>query len=92
METGPPKTAFYTNLAEALGKLDRAGEAVVVVKKAIDLDPFNSVLQRTLIVRLIQLKDYASAEAAMESYVERFPQDSFMREMLARARMAGQPK
>jgi hypothetical protein len=92
LETGPPKTALSTDLAEALVKLDRAGEAVPVLRKAIDLDPFNSVLQRTLIVRLIQLKDYESAEAAMESYVERFPHDSFMRQMLARARSAGQPK
>jgi hypothetical protein len=92
VETGPAKTVFYTDLAEALVKLDRAGESVPVLRKAIDLDPFNSVLQRTLIVRLIQLKDYKSAEAAMESYVERFPHDSFMRQMLARARSAGQPQ
>jgi len=83
---------FYTDLAEALVKLDRSGESVPVLRKAIDLDPFNSVLQRTLIVRLIQLQDYKSAEAAMESYVERFPHDSFMRQMLARARSAGQPQ
>jgi len=90
--TGPAKSVFYTDLAEALVKLDRTGESVPVLRKAIDLDPFNSVLQRTLIVRLIQLKDYKSAEAAMESYVERFPHDSFMRQMLARARSAGQPQ
>jgi hypothetical protein len=92
LQTGPPKTVFYVDLAEALVKLDRAGEAIPVLRRAIDLDPFNSVLQRTLIVRLIQLKDYKSAESAMESYVERFPHDSFMRQMLARARSAGQPK
>jgi len=92
LDAVPPKTVFYTDLAEALVKLGRDAEAVPVLRKAIDLDPFNSVLQRTLIVRLIQLKDYKSAEAAMESYVERFPQDSFMRQMLARARTAGQPK
>ncbi len=92
IETGPAKTVSYTDLAEALVKLDRPGESVPVLRKAMALDPFNSVLQRTLIVRLIQLKDYKSAEAAMESYVERFPHDSFMRQMLARARAAGQPQ
>lgn len=92
LETGPPKTVLYTELAGALVKLDRSAEAEVVLRKAIALDPFNSELQRTLIVRLIELKEYTSARTALESYVERFPEDSFMRQMLARARAAGQPK
>ena len=92
LETGPPKTFLFTELATALVKLDRSAEAEVVLRKAIALDPFNSELQRTLIVRLIELKEYASARTALENYVERFPEDSFMRQMLARAPGAGQPK
>ena len=92
LDAGPAKTVLYTELADALVKLDRSAEAAVVLGKAINLDPFNSVLQRTLIVRLIELKEYASAETALENYVERFPEDSFMRQMLARARTAEQPK
>ncbi len=92
LETGPPKTVLYTELADALVKLDRSAEAAVVLRKAIGLDPFNSALQRTLIVRLIELKEYASARTALESYVERFPEDSFMRQMLARAQAAGPAK
>jgi len=38
------------------------------------------------------IKHFGSARTALESYVERFPEDSFMRQMLARARAAGQPK
>jgi hypothetical protein len=91
LETGPPKTILYTELADVLVKLDRSAEAAVVLRKAIALDPFNSALQKTLIVRLIELKEYASARTALESYVERFPEDSFMRQMLARAQ-SGQPK
>jgi hypothetical protein len=92
LETGPPKTFLYTELATALVKLDRSAEAEVVLRKAIALDSFNSELQRALIVRLIELKEYASARTALENYVERFPEDSFMRQMLARAPGAGQPK
>ena len=92
LETGPPKTFLYTELASALVKMDRPGEAAVVLRKAIALDPFNSELQRMLIVRLIELKEYASARTALENYVERFPEDSFMRHMLARARAAGPAK
>ena len=92
LETGPPKTFLYTELANALVKLDRPAEAAVVLRKAIALDPFNSEVQRMLIVRLIDLKEYASARTALENYVERFPEDSFMRQMLARARAAGPAK
>ena len=85
LEAGPPKTVLYTELADALVKLDRSAEAAVVLRKAIGLDPFNSAVQKTLIVRLIELKEFASARTALESYVARFPEDSFMRQMLARA-------
>jgi len=55
------------------------------LEKAIELDPFNSTLQRTRVLRLIEVKRYADAMAAMQDYLERFPEDSFMRQMLARA-------
>jgi hypothetical protein len=91
LRTGPPKTVLYTALAEALLKLDRSSEALVELRHATELDPFNSLIQRTLILRLIQSKRYADAQAAMERYVDRFPEDSFMRDMLARARSMEKP-
>jgi Tetratricopeptide repeat len=92
LDAGPPKTVLYTDLADALVKMGRTREAVAVLRKATDLDPFNSVVQRTLIVHLIELKEYVDAQTALENYVARFPEDSFMRQMLARARAAGLPK
>jgi len=80
---------LYTDLAEALVKLDRKSEAVVVLQKASELDPFNATLRKTLILQLIQTKDYVNAKTEMEDYVKRFPQDAFMRQMLARAQGAG---
>jgi hypothetical protein len=74
------------DLAEALTHLDRKNEAVTWLDKSIQLDPFNPFTQRTLIVRLIELKQYARARAALEHYVAVFPQDTFMRQMLAKAR------
>jgi len=88
LQTGPSKTVLYTELADALVKLDRSAEAAAVLRKAIALDPFNPSVQKTLIVRLIELKEFSGARTALESYVERFPEDSFMRQMLARARAA----
>src|SRR6266436_2277498 len=92
LETGPSRTVLYTELADALVKLDRPAEAAVVLRKAITLDPFNSAVQKTLIAQLIQVKDYANSKMEMEDYVQRFPADSFMRQMLARAQAAGRPQ
>jgi len=89
---GVQKTIVYTDLAQALLKLDRTSEAVEVLQKAADLDPFNAVLRKQLIVELIQVKDYASALSQMEDYVKLFPADSFMQEMLRRAQASGPPK
>jgi len=92
LDTGTPKTILYTDLADALIKLGRNLEAVVAWQKASELDPFNAALRKTLIVQLIQAKDYAKAKMEMEDYVKRFPEDSFMRQMLARAQAAERPR
>ena len=92
IKEGTGQTVLYTDLADALVKLDRAGEAVQVLKQAADRDPFNAELRKRLIVQLIQVKDYPNAQAQMEDYVQRFPADSFMRQLLARVQSMGQPK
>ena len=89
---GATKTILYTDLAEALLKLGRTNEALAALQKATELDPFNAALRKQLIVQLIQDKDYANARKQMEDYVERFPADSFMREMERRAETIGKPK
>jgi len=38
-----------------------------------------------LVIRLIEAKQYPKAHEALEHYLEIFPQDDFMRKMLARA-------
>jgi hypothetical protein len=86
VELAPPQATTCADLADALTHLDRLKEAVAWLDKSIQLDPFNPFTQRTLIARLIDLKQYARARAAMEHYVEVFPQDTFMRQMLERAR------
>ena len=59
--------------------------STATLKKAIELDPFNPVTRKMLVVRLIDTKQYARAHQALEQYLEIFPQDDFMRQMLARA-------
>ena len=89
---GVEKTILYTDLAEALLKMDRTNEAITALQKATERDPFNAALRKQFIVQLIQVKDYANARKQIEDYVERFPADSFMRDMERRAKAIGKAK
>ena len=85
LQSGPPVATTYADLADALAHLGQMDEALSLIEKAIDLDPFNPVTRKMLVVRLIDTKQFAKAHQALEQYLEVFPQDDFMRQMLARA-------
>jgi hypothetical protein len=82
LKLGPQQATVYGDLSEATTKLGRPEEGIALLQKAIVIDPFNPSLQRTLILRLINLKEYPNALLAMEHYLEIFPQDSYVRQML----------
>jgi Tetratricopeptide repeat len=86
LQIGPPQASVYALLSMALASLGRSGEALAAQQKAIEQDPYNPNLQKTLVSLLIDRKQYADAQAAMKRYLEVFPQDSFMRNMLATSR------
>lgn len=77
-------STIYRDTAQALINLGRTAEAVDYLKRAEDVDPFNPVVQKTLILEYINLKRYSDAREAMEEYVKSFPSDTFMRNLLAR--------
>jgi hypothetical protein len=81
----PAVATTYTDLADALSHLGQTGEALPLIEQAIQLDPFNPLSRKMLVVNLIQAKQYAKAQKALEDYLEIFPQDDFMRQMLNRA-------
>lgn len=85
VELGAPVATTYADLADALTHLGQTEEVLPWYEKAIELDPFSPATRKMQIVSLIQLKQYAKAREALEQYVEIFPQDDFMRRMLARA-------
>jgi hypothetical protein len=89
MELGFQGPAAFEDLAEVLARAGKAEEAVAVLERGIALEPFAPVLQKGLILRLIGLQRYDRARAAMEHYVETFPEDSFMRGLLAQ--VSGRP-
>ncbi len=74
----------YLELGQVLTKLGRYDDAIEYLKKGVTVDPFNAVMQKTLVLDYIQVKNYAEARQGLQRYVDLFPEDSFMREMLAR--------
>jgi hypothetical protein len=76
--------AVFLDIAKACTNLDRFDDALTYLKNGVELHPYDAVLQKTLIVQYINLKRYADARQAMEKYVICFPDDAFMRGMLAR--------
>ncbi len=78
------EAVVYTDLSSALSHLGRETEALNYLKRAAEIEPFNAVTQKTLILTYINLKRYPEAQAAMLRYVDQFPGDTFMRNMLAR--------
>lgn len=85
LEGRPPEETTYSDLADALTHIGQADAALPLIQKAIEINPFNPVTQKMLVVNLIQSKHYAAAREALEHYMEVFPQDDFMRQMLDRA-------
>lgn len=88
LETGPAVATTYADLADALTHLGNTVEARPLIERAIQLDPFNPVTRKMLVVNLIEAKEYPDAQKALEDYLAVFPQDSFMRQMLNRAESA----
>jgi tetratricopeptide (TPR) repeat protein len=86
LKLDPAQPQVLSDLSEVAGQKGRADEAVTLAQKAVALDPFSAPLQKTLVTRLIDAKRYPEAEAAMEKYLENFPEDDFMRKMLAIAK------
>ncbi len=87
-----PSDAKVTARLKPMASEHVASLACAECYKEADRDPFNAELRKRLIVQLIQVKDYVNAPAQMEDYVQRFPADSFMRQLLARVQSMGQPK
>jgi hypothetical protein len=74
----------YRDMAQALDALGRSTEGMEYLKKAVELQPYEPTTRKTLILAYIKGKRYPEARQAMEEYVSLFPEDAFMRGLLAR--------
>lgn len=78
----PGAAVVQQDLAEALARTGALPEAVEMLRRVLQIEPYNPVAHKTLALHLINLKRYADAHREMEQYVELFPEDSFMRGLL----------
>jgi hypothetical protein len=83
LELGFSSSTVYADLAEALARDGRLDEAVDVLSRGISANPYAPELYKSLALRYISLKNYAQAKQTMQRYVELFPEDDFMRGLLA---------
>ena len=70
-------------MSEALSAAGRLEEAVALLKRAIAIEPYAPELYKSLALRYITLKQYPLAKETLERYGELFPEDDFMRGLLA---------
>jgi hypothetical protein len=84
---GDPQAAeAYGFLSQALAQTGSTAEAITASERAVSLNPYDPLLQKALIDELIAGQQYDRAVTAMERYVQTFPEDSMIRQMLTIAK------
>jgi tetratricopeptide (TPR) repeat protein len=84
LQNGADFAATYVDLGEALARLGRVGESAKVLEQGVAAWPFSADIQKSLILRYVTLKQFPQADEALKRYVSIFPQDTYMRGILAR--------
>jgi len=82
IQMDPTQPMAFSWLSQALAREDRLPEAIDASEKAISLNQFDPLLHKALIEQLVAAKDYPKALAALQLYMELFPEDAQMRAML----------
>ena len=76
---------FYLDLAEALARAGRADDSTAALERGELAFPFSPAIRKRVVLEYIRRKAYGKAKAALERYVHDFPEDEFMRGLLAQA-------
>jgi hypothetical protein len=74
--------------AELLVRSGQAPEAIGILKRGLQLNPYSTRLYKRLALAYIQLRQYHDALQAMKQELSIFPEDSLMRMLVARAESA----
>jgi len=84
LEKGANFEATYIDLGEALARLERVEESAKVLEEGVAIWPFSADIQKALVLRYVTLKQFRQADEALKRYVALFPEDTYMRGILAR--------
>ena len=76
----------YEKLADLLRQVGRPVEASGILRKGIAVNPYSQRLYKALVLVYISEKLYKDAMDTMQKELEIFPEDTFMRMLLAKAR------
>jgi tetratricopeptide (TPR) repeat protein len=82
LDLGFSSSTLYADLAEALARAGQLEEAVAVLKRGIQMEPYAPSLYKSLALRYITLKQYPRAKETLELHIELFPEDDFVRGLL----------
>jgi len=80
----PKNPAYYYGKALALGKLERSQEALAALKKALELDPDNIIVQREMAAYYFDRNQYEQALPILLSLRHRHPRDEVILYYLGR--------
>ena len=84
LQKGANFEATYIDFGEALANLGRIEDSARVLQQGVDTWPFSSDIQKALILRYVTLKQFQQADKALKRYVALFPEDTFMRGVMAK--------
>ena len=74
--------AAFEDLAEALAREGRNDESIEALKRGMELSPYAPRLHKYLALRYIHAQRYDLAKQTMQHYIELFPEDGFVRQLL----------
>jgi hypothetical protein len=81
IEAGGAESSTFQELS---GLLAGQTEAVEILRRGLESHPYDSALHKSLALRLIELKRFDRAREVLRRYVELFPEDDFVRGLLAK--------
>jgi predicted CXXCH cytochrome family protein len=82
IENGFGGPAAFETLATALANEGRTSEAITTLNRGIELSPWSPRLQKLLALQYIHAKQYDLAKQTLQRYLESFPEDQFVRDLL----------
>jgi predicted Zn-dependent protease len=84
IERGSASSGVFEDLGEALARAGRPADALGILRRGIQLAPFNPELYKSAALRYIALGQREDALKMLNLYLGLFPQDDFIRDLLAR--------